>query len=98
MENTIRRYNLKVTKRQEVEIPRFAEILTVQLINDMPCLFAMVEPQNEPEKRTIDMFLTGEYILTSDEERRRYISTVQFEHGETYHYFEYCIGSLNLPI
>jgi len=70
----------------EIEMPKRAEILTVQLQHDRPCIWALVKPENEKEKRTFFIAGTGEYDVESYDE---YVGTFQILAGDiVYHVFE----------
>ncbi len=57
---TIRRYHLQPTKNQSITLPVNSEILTVQLKGeDSPVLWALVDPEDNDEKRTISLYTTG---------------------------------------
>jgi hypothetical protein len=57
-----------------IEMPIDAEILSVQLQNDIPHIWAMVSPQNELEKRKFVIVGTGQSF---DDTNMKYIGTYQ---------------------
>ena len=57
-----------------IEMPIDAEILSVQLQNDVPHIWAMVSPQNELEKRKFAIVGTGQSF---DDTNMKYIGTYQ---------------------
>ena len=57
------KYHLKVTDGQNILMPIGAEILTVQMEDETPCLWALVNPKAETENRFIEIFGTGNPIL-----------------------------------
>lgn len=70
-------------------MPKGADILTVQAQDQTPCLWAMVNPENESDLRIIEIFGTGDPIHETGK-RRRYIGTFQIKGGESvFHVFEY---------
>jgi hypothetical protein len=79
-----------VTGNQNIRLPIGAEILTVQNQNEQVCLWALVNPNTETENRHIEIFGTGEPILSDMGTSREYISTFQMSGGElVFHAFEY---------
>ena len=87
MSKTIYKYPLQIIDEQWVNIPKGAEILTVQIQNGIPCLWAKVDAQEDNERRLIEIIGTGNPISNSD---RKYISTIQLEKGKlVFHVFEY---------
>ena len=74
---------------QGVTMPEGAEILTVQIQNDVPYLWALVDPEARTEIRGIAMFGTGHPIDYDIGASGRYISTFQLRNGElVFHVFE----------
>ncbi len=93
MEKTIYKYPLQTTNVQILELPKGAEVLTVQTQNDTPQLWAVVDPENELEKRIIEIIGTGHPVRSSTVWRanisRKYISTYQLFAGKgVFHVFE----------
>jgi len=68
---TIWKYQIAVMAR----MPKGAEILTVQMQNEEPCVWAVVEPDAEKENRYLEVFGTGQPI--HEDVERRYIGTFQ---------------------
>lgn len=84
---TIWKYPLEVTDDQYIEMPSGSKILTVQIQNAIPCLWAMVYPERPKERRHIRMHGTGHLI--GDSLRLKYISTFQIQDGAlVFHVFE----------
>lgn len=91
MRQEIWKYELAVTDRQVVEMPLGAQILTVQVQRDVPCLWAIVSTDAKRMPRTIDTFGTGHAISGSP---GRYIGTYQLNRGAlVFHVFE--VGPLD---
>ncbi|GAH37849.1 unnamed protein product [marine sediment metagenome] len=85
---TIFKYPLRPDDYQIVIMPRGAQILTVQAQRERPCLWALVETDNEPEERHFRMAGTG-HLFTSKDKLLRYIGTFQVKAGElVFHVFE----------
>jgi hypothetical protein len=84
---TIYKYPLQITDEQLVSMPAFAEILTVQLQDGKPVIWAYVETTASQDRRLIETFGTGNPITNQSE--RKYIGTYQLPDGLVFHVFEY---------
>ena len=62
-------------------MPKDAEILTVQNQYGKPCLWALVDPENEIEKRYFEVIGTGHDIHYDMGIDRKYINTFQLDGG-----------------
>lgn len=76
---TIYKYKLAVVDEQEIQIPDFAEILSVQNQNGELCLWALVNSDNKPEPWTIQIVGTGNPASGINAED--FIGTVQQHDG-----------------
>ena len=89
MEKTIWKYELEITDNQNILMPIGAEILTVQMQDGTPCLWALVNPKAEMESIVIEIYGTGTDLYDMGT-ARKYISTFQAENGGlVFHVFEY---------
>lgn len=83
---TIWKYTLDTVDYQELSMPAGAEILTVQVQNFQPCLWAKVDPHAALEMRGIITHGTGHPV---NPEADRYIGTYQISGGSfIFHVFE----------
>ncbi len=57
---TIHKYQLQ--GRTEIEMPDCALVLSAQLQKGIPCIWALVDTEKPMEKRTFEMFGTGQPI------------------------------------
>ncbi len=91
MHKIIYKYPLEVTDVQNISLPVGAEILTIQTQNEIPCLWALVDPNGiEKESKTIEIFGTGHPVGYDMGVSRKYISTFQLRDGQLiFHAFEY---------
>ena len=81
------KYELEITDEQIIRLPFASEILTIQMQGDKCCLWALVDPRNELDERTICIYGTGNPI--QNEIRLKYISTFQIPQlGLVFHAFE----------
>ena len=81
---------LKMLEEFELDIPKGAEILTVQMQSGRAQLWALVESQQSTEKRTFFVCGTGQEVHPSIADGRgHYIGTFQEEGGALiWHFFE----------
>lgn len=80
---TIYKYILEFDKKQQIELPLDAEMLSVQLQNGQICLWAKVSTTLPKIKRVIHIYGTGHHI---EEDNLSYIGTVQ-DGGYVLHIF-----------
>lgn len=90
MDKTIWKFPLKSEDYQRIKMPFGAEILSVQTQNETPCIWALVNPQeNEIEERRFELFGTGHFIQCDDDKNRKFIGTFQLGGGAlVFHLFE----------
>ena len=88
---TIWKYPLEFEDVQTIQMPIGAEILTVQIQDGKPCLWAEVDADDKvsAEPRFIQIFGTGQYNMGMSWDRK-YIATFQIM-KLVYHVFEYII-------
>lgn len=79
MKQSIWKYQLETVDSQTLLMPRGASILTVQTQNEIPCLWALVDPYESKEERVIEIFGTGHKV--NDENGIRYIGSYQLMSG-----------------
>lgn len=84
---TIWKYQLTFNDLNEIEIPKGGKVLSFGNQFDVGCLWAMVDPEAEKEKRRFRIFGTGHPIEISV--NLDYIGTAQFDGGNLiFHLFE----------
>jgi hypothetical protein len=89
MNKTIWKYELKIDDLQNVIMPIGAEILSVQMQNETPCLWALVNPdEKDTDTRYIETFGTGHPVAYDMGSTREFIGTYQTR-GLVFHVFEY---------
>ena len=80
----------KYTVDNIIEIPKGAEVLTVQIQNAFnPCIWVKVNPENELEKRQFAVIGTGQSF---DDTNYKYIGTYQ-DAPFVWHLFEKTINN-----
>lgn len=85
---TIYKYPLEAIDYQRIALPHGAEILTVQAQREKPCIWALVDPDNDLEERYFRMAGTG-HPLSEKDKLLRYVGTFQIMGGDlVFHVFE----------
>ena len=86
---TIWKYPLQLVDVQAIQTPRLATLLTVQLQNGVPTLWAMVHEKEIPETRYIAIYGTGTPITRNISSlfTINFLGTVQMD-GFVWHFFE----------
>lgn len=72
---TIWKYPLSGQNPEVISMPSGAVILTVQVQDGTPCLWALVETENEKEDRTLHVVGTGQPF--PDAQAAHYVGTFQ---------------------
>lgn len=87
---TIWKFPLQTTDQQSLEMPESAEILSVQVQGETPCLWALVDPQAIRLTRVFETFGTGHPVpVDAGHIRRKFIGTYQLLSGAlVFHVFE----------
>lgn len=75
----IHKFPLKVTDYQKIQLNKEAELLSVQVQKNIPCLWALVEPNNPTTEITIRIIGTGHPI--EEDEKLSFINTIQLLDG-----------------
>ena len=84
---TIYKYTLE-PGRTKLQMPQGAQVLTVQMQNGTPCLWAKVDPTRSTELRIFDVYGTGHTM--PDDPRLMYVATFQMDGGAlVWHAFEW---------
>ncbi len=82
---TIHKYPIKVNNYIRLALPVGAKILTVQVQNNIPFIWALVDTNQQIQLRTFRIYETGREISTVG----IYISTFQLDNGRLVcHLFE----------
>ena len=83
-------WKFAINPKTTLEMPKGAEILTMQLQNEIPCIWALVNPENEKELRNFEIYGTGNNIHCDIGIERKYIGTFQLQSrvALVYHLFE----------
>jgi hypothetical protein len=82
----IYKYSLSSHTAQDIEMPVGARILTVQVQNDVPVIWAVVDPSTKYiDILTFLTLATGELV---DDIDGKYIGTYQLSNGLVFHIFQ----------
>lgn len=88
MAKVIYKYPLETIDVQKISMPFDAEILTIQVQNKVPCIWALVNEYSIKEIRIFEIFGTGNPI--PENVNRKYIGTYQLNEGQlVFHCFEF---------
>lgn len=91
----IYKYPLKITDRQAVNMPLGAQMLSVQMQNGVPCLWALVDEDAVCADHVLAMYGTGHPV---DSLQKKFVATFQMpEHGLVWHVFFMGIRAAALP-
>jgi hypothetical protein len=83
---TIYKYKLDVTDMQTVSMPIGSKILNLNTQQEVPCIWALIDTDNEIEDRKFSIYGTGHECRPCYEE---YIGTFQIKQGFlVFHVFE----------
>lgn len=85
--NIIWKYELEVVEEQKILMPKGAKILSLQLQNGVPCIWALVDDKKELEPRPIFTYGTGNPIDLFGQESY-FLGTYQLRDGRlVFHVF-----------
>lgn len=88
MEKTIWKFELE-PGTTAMNLHKGAEILTIQTQRETPCMWVLLDPNEETEKRYFEIFGTGGPVPSNDGYERKYINTFQLSGGSlVFHLFE----------
>lgn len=84
---TVWKYQLELNHWQTIDIPRDAKILSVHMQEGTPCIWALVNPDNEKVKTEIHMLGTG-LPITENIDKTTFLGTVlTYDHKFVWHFF-----------
>lgn len=85
MQKVIYKYELNFKSVTTIEMPKSAEVLTIQMQNGIPCIWAKLNPDQEKQLRTFMLIGTGHSF--EDFGNLNYIGTIQDSYY-VFHCFE----------
>ena len=75
------KYTFNMAGEQDIPMHKGAHVLTVQVQNGIPCLWAIVDPEQPIENRTFRIFGTG-HEMDIDIPHSHYIGSFQLAGGD----------------
>ena len=78
---TIWKFPIDIANTQTVMMPKGTDILTVQMHNEKPAIWAIVETDAPMEPRTIVTYGTGHLMPGKTEMPNKYLGTIQAYSG-----------------
>lgn len=89
MKKTIWKYPFEVNDEVKLTMPKGAEILTLMTQQGQPCIWALVNPDEEQVEKTFEIYGTGHPIDDNPLGERKYIGSFQvFNQALIFHVFE----------
>lgn len=87
MSQTIWKFPFQINHSVSIRMPRYSKILCVQVQNNIPCLWVLVEKHYDEVDRLFRIVGTGE--IYDDKGIGNYIGTFQLNDGEfVFHLFD----------
>lgn len=84
---TIWKYPLAIKNQQTLPLPQGSKFMCVQVQNNVPCIWALVDDKAQPGTRSVLMFGTGHPAGPAEVDA--YIGTFQLQRGAlVFHVFE----------
>lgn len=74
---TVHKYPFEVAKRFDLELPGGATILRAECQRTQPCLWALVDTEEPPERVSFHLYGTGDAIDPGDAEGLEHVDTFQ---------------------
>jgi hypothetical protein len=88
MEKSIWKFPLEIKGTVKVEMPEGAEILSLQMQEDVPTIWALVDPKARRENREFEIHGTGFPVYPDVMIEKVFLATVQTSNGYVYHVFQ----------
>jgi len=81
---TILKYPLNIQDSITLKMSKKASILSLQMQDSIPCIWALIDPEEELENRNFKCYRTGDDLILKSQ---RYVGTLQF-YPCVWHLFE----------
>lgn len=88
MKKEIWKYTFSDIYDETFQMPKGAEILTVQIQDENICIWALINTLEDTENRSFEIYGTGHIIHCDMGIERKYINTFQIDNGLAFHLFE----------
>lgn len=82
MERIIWKYGVPMTDHFALSMPSGAQVLTVQILDGVPQLWALVDPSRPPQQRQFALYGTGWELPHTAQEIGVYVGTFQVSEGK----------------
>ena len=84
MKQAVWKFETPFEDKFSLQMPKGSEILSVQQDQKtmIPCIWALVYPENEKEERFFELFGTGHPIHNDMGIERKFVGTYQYQRGE----------------
>lgn len=80
---------LNISNIVKISMPKNSEIISLQMQNEEPCMWVIVDTHVGTEERTFEVYGTGHEIIDEKGFHRNFIGTFQVAGGElVFHLFE----------
>jgi hypothetical protein len=80
------KYTLECESTQTISMPKYSTVLSLQVQNGVPCIWALVNPTSEKTDRIFKIYPTG--IEFNNIDNLAFIGTFQIEGNLVFHVFE----------
>lgn len=89
MDKTIWKYELNVADITYIDMPENAEILSIHIQDEIPCIWALVDKDNINETRVFEIYGTG-HPITGNHKNKKFIGTFLINNDTlVFNVFEY---------
>jgi len=83
---TIWKFKFEINDNFELSMPKNAEILTIQIQNNIPCIWAIIDSDQLSEIRYFELYGTGHLLKES---KKKYIGSFRmYNDSLIFHLFE----------
>ena len=81
MKKVIWKFELNTKGNQEIKLPLDYEVLALQIQNNKPCIWVLVDPDKSKETEVFEIYGTGHPIYYDIGIDRKYVGTWQEQNG-----------------
>ena len=86
--SSIFKYPIQIAGLQEINMPQYADIMSVQTQNGYPYIWALVDPSRPLKKVVLKVFTTGGEVPDYLHKHHKFIGTFQTGEGFVGHLFQ----------
>lgn len=89
MAEVVYKYQISLSQSNHIDMPEGANLLTLQLQNNTPTIWCLVDDEKPMVTRIFEIWGTGDYLRPLTHYTRTYIGTFQLHGGAlVFHVFE----------